>query len=147
MALRKVVRLAAARAGIKKHVNPYLFRHSNVTRMLEEGFSDSTIRMIHWGSQTTSMLGTYGHVSPGAIDAEILDKAGVVRAEKKEKKKVDQCSRCYTILTPTQGFCPKCGMPQTEEARDLTTILRSAKDNPDALIEYANWLKARKEKS
>jgi len=122
-ALKKVVRLAAARAGITKHVNPYLFRHSNVTRMLEEGYSDSTIRMTHWGSQTTSMLGTYGHVSPQAVDKEILAKSGLITAEKKEPRKVDQCSRCYAILTPTQEFCPACGLPQTEDAaRDETTL-------------------------
>jgi integrase len=143
-ALKKVVRLAAVRAGIKKHVNPYVFRHSNVTRMLEEGYSDSTIRMVHWGSQTTQMLGTYGHVSPGAIDAEILDRAGVVRAEKKEKRKVDQCIRCYAVLTPEQKFCPTCGMPQTKEAESILDVLRTAKDDPDTLIEYAQWLKARK---
>jgi integrase len=117
MALRKVVRRAAKRAGIEKHVNPYLFRHSNVSRMLEEGYSDSTIRMVHWGSQTTTMLGTYGHVSNQAVDNEILDKAGVIRVEKKERKPVNQCSGCYTILTPTQKFCPACGLPQTEDAK------------------------------
>jgi site-specific recombinase XerD len=115
--LKKIVRLAVAKAGIKKKVSPYLFRHSNVTRMLEEGYSDSTIRMVHWGSQTTQMLGTYGHVSSAAIDAELLDKAGVVTKEKKERKQVHQCYDCKTILKPTDEFCPKCGKPQSEEAR------------------------------
>jgi site-specific recombinase XerD len=116
-ALKKIVRLAVEKAGIKKKVSPYLFRHSNVTRMLEEGYSDSTIRMVHWGSQTTQMLGTYGHVSSAAIDAELLDKAGVVSREKKERKQVHQCQDCRTILKPGDQFCPKCGKPQTEEAK------------------------------
>jgi integrase/recombinase XerD len=115
--LKKVVRLAVERAGVTKKVSPYLFRHSNVTRMLEEGYSDSTIRMVHWGSQTTAMLGTYGHVSSAAIDAELLDKAGVVTSEKKERKRVNQCYDCKTILKPGDQFCPKCGKPQSEEAQ------------------------------
>lgn len=115
--LKKVVRLAVAKAGIKKKVSPYLFRHSNVTRMLEEGYSDSTIRMVHWGSQSTTMLSTYGHVSSAAIDAELLDKAGVVSREKKDRKQVHQCYDCKTILKPGDEFCPKCGKPQSEEAR------------------------------
>lgn len=129
--LKKVVRLAVAKAGIKKKVSPYLFRHSNVTRMLEEGYSDSTIRMVHWGSQTTQMLGTYGHVSSSAIDAEILDKAGVVSRAKKERRQVNQCYDCKTILKPTDEFCPKCGKPQSEEAkaRVLTTKER-IEDSP-----------------
>lgn len=115
-ALKKIVRQAANDAGIKKRVSPYLFRHSSVTRMLAEGYSDSTIRMVHWGSQSTQMLATYGHVAPRQIDNEILERAGVKKATTQEKRKVYQCVHCQTILKPTDEFCSKCGKPQTPEA-------------------------------
>jgi integrase/recombinase XerD len=123
-ALKKILRLAVKRTGNKKTISPYLFRHSSVTRMLEEGYSDSTIRMVHWGSQKTSMLSTYGHVSPQAIDNEILDKAGIKNADKKkERKQPTQCPSCHTIVKPTDEYCRTCGASLTQKAieRDQTT--------------------------
>lgn len=115
-ALKKIIRVASQKAGVK-NVFPYLFRHSNVTRMLEEGYSDSTIRMVHWGSQTTSMLGSYGHVSSPAIDAEILGKSGLTDLKKKERKPVGQCDRCHMIVKPTDQWCPRCGTGLSDVAK------------------------------
>jgi integrase/recombinase XerD len=115
-ALKKIVRLAAKKAGVK-NVFPYLFRHSNVTRMLSEGYSDSTIRMVHWGSQKTGMLATYGHVSAPAIDAEILGKSGIKSLEEKKKRVPHQCSKCHMITKPTDEFCPRCGTGISDEAK------------------------------
>jgi integrase len=134
-ALKKILRLAVKRAGVKK-ASPYLLRHSSVTRMLEEGYSDSTIRMVHWGSQTTNMLGTYGHVSATAIDNEILGMAGIKNLEKKERKKIDQCPKCSMIVKPTDEFCPRCGTPITDVAIAQFNREKSLFDK-DAL-EYLN---------
>jgi integrase/recombinase XerD len=117
-ALKKILRLAVARAGVKK-ASPYLLRHSSVTRMLEEGYSDSTIRMVHWGSQTTNMLGTYGHVSATAIDAEILGMAGIKNLDKKERKPVNQCPKCSRIVKPDDQFCPTCAGALSDVAQAL----------------------------
>lgn len=117
-ALKKIVRLAAKKAGVK-NVFPYLFRHSNVTRMLEEGFSDSTIRLIHWGNQRTAMLATYAHVSNRSIDAEMLGKSGIKSLEEKKKRVPHQCSKCSMIVKPTDEFCPRCGTGISDEAKAL----------------------------
>jgi hypothetical protein len=119
-ALKKILRLAVKKAGVKK-ASPYLLRHSSVTRMLEEGYSDSTIRMVHWGSQTTNMLGTYGHVSATAIDAEILGRAGLTDLKKKERKPVNQCPKCHVVVKPTDEYCPRCSAPLTEAAIEKVT--------------------------
>lgn len=141
-ALKKVLRIAVRKAGIKKPVFPYLFRHSSVTRMLEEGYSDSTIRMVHWGSQTTSMLGSYGHVSKQAIDKEILGMAGITDLKKKERKTVNQCPSCQNILLPTSDFCPKCGHPITDSAVQKIVSINNVLD---AEPTEADFIEAAKE--
>lgn len=123
-ALKKILRLAAKRAGVKGAF-PYILRHSSVTRMLTEGYSDSTIRMVHWGSQTTNMLGTYGHVSAQAIDNEILGRAGLTDLKKKERKLIHQCDRCKLIVKPTDEFCPRCGTGISDDAKQQVERERS----------------------
>ena len=46
----------AKRAGITKHITPHIFRHSRITALLQQGFSESTIKLTMWGSLDTTML-------------------------------------------------------------------------------------------
>jgi uncharacterized paraquat-inducible protein A len=84
--------------------------------MMEEGYSDSTIRMTHWGNQRTAMLSTYAHVSNKSIDDEILGRSGLTDLKKKERKPVNQCDKCHVIVKPTDEYCPRCSNPLTEAA-------------------------------
>lgn len=119
-ALKIILRDAKNRAGTEKRVFPYLMRHCNVTRMLEQGYTDSTIKLVHWGTLKTQMLGTYGHVSNKSIDDETLGKEGVIQTSKRQRKQVHQCPNCQLIVTPTMQYCPKCGQSLTEQARQKT---------------------------
>lgn len=135
-ALKKELRGAVQRAGLSKRVFPYLFRHSNVTRMLEEGFSESTIRMQHWGSQSSQMLATYAHVSNNSMDREILAKAGIDAGDESTRKtrEIHQCVRCKAVLRPGDDVCPNCGALQSEEI--------TGDDNVDALRAQLAQMKA-----
>jgi integrase len=142
--LKRAVRLA----GITKHVTLYTFRHSRVTNMLEQEIPESVIKLQHWGSFSTGMLATYGHMSNTSTDDILLKRAGVKRGRPKGDSvlKARQCPHCHTVNAPTSNFCGTCGRSLTEEAKEIIDILRDAKDDPDTLIEYANFLKARNEK-
>ena len=53
------VKKIAKRAGIKKRIHLHLFRHSRVTHLLNQGCSESVVKMMCWGSTGTKMLGNY----------------------------------------------------------------------------------------
>ena len=138
------IRRIAERASIKKKVHPHIFRHTRITNLIEKGIPESVIKNMMWGSLTTDMFACYAHLSNRSTDDALLEQAGIKRTEKTEKADVltpIQCQSCHTINAPTSRFCSQCGRSLTEEAQDIMEVLREAKDNPDVLIDYANWRK------
>jgi site-specific recombinase XerD len=109
----------ALRAGIKKRVNPHVFRHSRITHLVREGVSESVIKAVAWGSQDSRMLKTYLHLTGQDVDNEMLRLYGIEVAEKKKERglKPHQCAHCSTINAPTSNYCSTCGHPLTTEAQ------------------------------
>jgi integrase len=120
LVLKRAVRLA----GITKKVTLYTFRHSRVTNMLEQEIPESVIKLQHWGSLSTDMLATYGHMSNTSTDDILLRHAGVKRGRPKKDSvlKARQCLHCQTVNAPTSNFCGRCGYALTEEAAQNVTL-------------------------
>lgn len=68
-ALRKMVKVVAGRAGIKKRVYPHLFRHSFITHLIDRGANIVAVQNFagHSNIQTTMM---YTHLTPKRIQKE-----------------------------------------------------------------------------
>ena len=109
----------AYRAGLKKRVNPHVFRHSRITHLVREGISESVIKAVAWGSQDSRMLKTYLHLTGQDVDNEMLRLYGIEVPEKKKERglKPHQCNHCSTINPPTSAYCSTCGHPLIEEAQ------------------------------
>jgi hypothetical protein len=108
----------AKRAGIKKHITPHLFRHSRVTNMLKAGFSESSIKLMAWGSLSSEQLSRYAHLANADIDREVARVNGIDIEEKKNDANVlkpKPCSRCHHVNEPHVNFCIVCGQPLTKE--------------------------------
>ncbi len=147
--LTKQLQNIARRAGITKKITPHLLRHCRVTDLISSGAQESIVSLMCWGSVGSQMMKKYLHLSGVQVDDEIARLYGIRpagRPKKGEEFKPRQCPSCGEVSSPTTRFCSHCGRSLTGEARDFHDILRSAKDDPDALIDYANFLKARKEK-
>jgi integrase/recombinase XerD len=126
-AIRHLVIKVAAKAGLEKKIFPYLFRHTRISHMLEEEIPESVIKMQGWGSLSTPMLATYGHISNGHIDRVLLERAGVItpKARKPRTPKPRQCPGCNTVNGPTANYCGVCGRPLTEEVKERQQSISS----------------------
>lgn len=116
--IQKQLQRIAARAGVKKHITPHVFRHSRITHLIKEGVSESVIKLMMWGSINTAMFQTYAHLTGQDIDSEILRSYGIASTKKKEELRLEprQCQHCQTINSPTSRYCATCGQSLSEEA-------------------------------
>lgn len=98
--LRKI----CERAGITIHVTPHLFRHSKITHLINEGVSDSVIKMMMWGSVHTDMFKTYAHLTGKDIDYELKRLYGIT-IEKKKRKPQDMSEMSKYHATCSRILC------------------------------------------
>jgi integrase/recombinase XerD len=120
----------AKRAGIGKHITPHIFRHSRITHLIQQGYSESIIKKMMWGNITTGMFATYAHLTDRDIENEVAVRQGIRTGEESTRDKAlepRQCTTCYTVNGPTQNYCGTCGQPLTEEG------VRSQQDLLEAL--------------
>lgn len=115
---KNLLQRIAERAGIQKHVTPHLFRHSRITNMIRQGFGESTVKMVAWGSLTSEQLARYTHLVNADIDAEFARHAGIDLTETQtaaEPLANRICARCHAVNQPDRNFCGVCGHPLTKE--------------------------------
>jgi integrase/recombinase XerD len=109
----------AKRAGIVKHVTPHIFLHSRITHLIQQGFSESKIKLMMWGDINSDMFKAYAHLTNADIDNEVAQHAGITLPDQKQKSDLlepKQCRSCYRINEPGVRFCGNCGLPLTPEA-------------------------------
>ena len=110
--IAKRIQRIVQKAGITKHVTPHLFRHSRITHMINDGVSESVIKMMMWGTINTTMFETYAHLTGKDIDTEITRVYGIVNPDEKKKEPQvapRQCPHCQHINPPATTWCYGCG--------------------------------------
>ena len=113
------IKRIAKRAQITKKITPHLFRHSRITHLLQEGVPESTVKLMMWGTLSTDMLSTYGHLTGRDIDTEIGKLYGI---EVESKETVQNrltpiiCPSCAQIMPPGEEYCRNCMEPLTPKA-------------------------------
>jgi len=136
---RQLGRLAD-RAGITKHVTPHLFRHTRVTHLIQQGVSESVIKLMTWGSLDSKMFMNYAHLTGADIDREIYRLYGIEQREEKSDNKALEpviCPFCREINSPGSPYCHLCGEaldPNAAISADM--FKRFVNKNPELLINY-----------
>lgn len=116
-ACQQQLRRVAARADVEKPVNPHNFRHSAVTRMSREGFTRSQIEhRVHW-TIDSEMWERYEHIASEQHNHDIFTEAGLIEGDQSPDRVRRPCGQCREPLAPHHEFCPNCGEPVTEAAR------------------------------
>jgi integrase len=100
----------AQKAGIKKKIYPYIFRHTRATHMASHLTEAQMCQYFGW-VQGSRMPRTYVHLAGRDLDEPILKMHGIRKEEKKQDNfSLKVCLRCGTGNSPSGKFCGKCGM-------------------------------------
>ena len=96
--------------------------------MLQEGYSESVVKLTMWGRLDTTMFASYAHLGNADIDNEMLEKQGIRRPEvhRSDAMAAKQCASCNTVNPSTYEFCSACAEPLDETVR--MSIERLKKD-------------------
>jgi hypothetical protein len=107
--MRKLLRKLGERAGLKREVWPYLFRHSCLTAMAKV-FTESKLEFYAGWVQGSKMTRRYVHFSARDLEEAVLELHGL--AEKDESKRgfrLEGCPRCRKKNQPGSVRCTFCG--------------------------------------
>lgn len=115
--LLKIILNASKRAGIRKKINPHLFRHSRLTHLAGSGFTEAELRIIAGWSASSKMPRVYIHLSGADVDRKMLEKAGVLeqKTRQKDSTKPIECVRCGYVNSATSKYCAKCSLVLTQQ--------------------------------
>ncbi|PWR75342.1 site-specific integrase, partial [Methanospirillum stamsii] len=139
------------RAGIERHFTLHLFRHSRITHLLQQGVSESVIKMMMWGTIETKMFRDYAHLNGDDTDREIFKLYGIEHTttqvtEGKIEPKI--CPHCHEINSPVSKYCHICSHPLDKKELASTADFQAwMLENVDLLTEFLQEQKSRMEKA
>jgi len=131
---RKLVNRLAQKAGIKKPVWPYLFRHSCLTS-LAKILTEAKLELYAGWVHGSDMTRRYVHFSARDLEEAVLEIHGMKKAERAEGiLRLSQCPRCGTKNSAEAFRCSYCGlildrelaekMEEEERRKDEAVIAR-----------------------
>jgi len=116
-AIRMLLKKIAKRAGIKKRVNPHIFRHTRATELAKAGWSEVEMCLYMGWEIGSKMPRIYIHMVGRDIKRKIKELHGLAEPEEYERMlKAVKCPRCFKLVNSLDNFCPGCGYPLTQEA-------------------------------
>jgi integrase len=111
-ALRIQIRRIAEKAGIAKPVNPYILRHSALTKFYKE-LTGTVASKLAGHAPGSREANTYCHLSPENLDDAVREMNGIPKHKKEENNQ--KCHRCDQTLGLGDRICPVCGLAQDSE--------------------------------
>jgi len=119
-AIRKVLRIAAERAGIEKRIYPHLFRHSRAS-FYANRLTEQQLKAYFGWTGDSKMATVYVHLSGRDIDNALSKANGVEFEEVQEKPELTarECPRCKFVNTAEASYCTHCG-----SAMDVAIAMR-----------------------
>jgi hypothetical protein len=126
-----MLREVAQKAGVRKRVNPHIFRHSRAT-FLAKHLTEAQMKEYFGWTQASEMAAVYVHLSGRDVDSALLKLAGKKIPEGQEELETDRrmkiCSICRHENPPETNRCSNCGRPL-----DLKTALEDDKREHELL--------------
>ena len=106
---RLLIKRLAEKAGLKKDVWPYLFRHSTLTEIAKV-FTEARLEQYAGWVHGSKMSRRYVHFSARDLEDAVLGLHGFRKQDDTEGVlKLVECPRCGTQNTPGSVYCNFCG--------------------------------------
>ncbi len=139
--------------GIKKRMNPHMFRHARATELAKHLTEVQLDNYFGWriGSAQTR---TYVHASGRDLDFAIMKLHGMESKEQEKEEQIQKpimCARCKTINGSADRFCSRCGGALTikvalesetqikEETNKTVELLMEIMKNPELLKRFEEF--------
>lgn len=106
VAFRQMLIRVAVKAGVKKRVYAYLFRHTQATSDSVE-ITEPVMRKLYGWSKNSKTPSRYEHLSGKDVKAAKLRQAGIIVEE--GKKRIRLCPRCKKPNSSDATMCHACG--------------------------------------
>lgn len=139
--LRGVLRRIVKRAGIKRRIWLYLYRHSRRTEEAKLGkghLPEAVQRKLAGWTASSRMPGVYHHLAGGDVEAAILRSRGIELEEPEEERRLvaRSCPRCGTRNPPDAKYCMMCSLVlDREEALRFEDVQNTLDDVMSKLFE------------
>ncbi len=114
-AIRSNLVKIAKRAGLKKRVNPHIFRHSRATELAKHLTEAQMCVYFGWEIGSSKMPGVYVHLSMKDIEDAILKIHGKKQVEEPNELTDKTCPRCKQVNSSISKYCSTCGLLLDEE--------------------------------
>lgn len=133
--VRKLLRVLAKNADVKKKVNPHNFRHARAS-YLANYLTESQLKEVFGWTQASRMASVYIHISGKNTDQAILKVYGKTLEIETDKANLvpKTCPRCKTENESTHKYCKLCGMALDEEERTKLVASQSSKGEIDKFM-------------
>ena len=139
--LQKMLRTVRKRAGIKKRIYPYLFRHTRATIYASVMTEAQMCEYFGW-VQGSRMPAVYVHLSGRDVDARLLEYYNLKKDRKAmEENKPWQCAVCGAVNPAHMDTCYNCmklrpnQAPLKELVKELIAMELSGRKDEKKLLE------------
>jgi len=106
----KIIKNLAQKAGVKRNVWPYLYRHTSLTAMAKV-FTESRLEQFAGWTYGSKMTRRYVHFSARDLEDAMLELHGLKMPSKAEGlAKLVECPRCSSKNPFADTRCTRCGM-------------------------------------
>ena len=130
---RKLVARTCKKAGITKHVNLKIFRHSEATNTAQF-MTEAQLRKRHGWSPTSKMPARYVHMINADVDKAILEHYGITQVENNTNTLPKKCVICDFPNSASSTLCSKCGKPlDMKTAMEQDELIESQQDEMERL--------------
>ena len=110
LALNKTIKALAEKAGIKKDVSIYTFRHTSATRDAKLGFTEAQLCLKYGWKIGSRVPAVYLHLSAKDLRDVVRNIYGGKPLEPPKPQTIE-CPKCHALNHPSQYYCSNCGAP------------------------------------
>lgn len=127
------------KAGIKKRLYPYLFRHAKGTELYKE-YGEAIAKKIMGHTPDSKMASVYNHLNDDDVLERMKEKHGIKTRKEHDDIDKETCKLCGHTNSYGSSLCSKCKKPLGKDAMLNVMEAHESKDKIDKLLKLADLI-------